>query len=1087
MAIAGKKSLRLRLSTRLSEATVRQIELSTRFKTKEIRKLHQQFQQIADRDGKLGQDGFRQSMGILGMVQDSILCQRLFSVFNKSGTGFITFEEFAIGLGVLVKGSVDEKLEFAFAMTDIDGSGEITLGELEITVDSIMRIYSGIMGSVNIATLDKTKIRKMFNQLDRNRDGMITLDEYKRGMKQHPEFVASLRGSDLFTVGQNNIIKEGQSRVRRYRRVCRSVMLDVNEAIQLLDAISVGLSSADISDDENARQAAARISGLQGVPITSGNHHEMGSPRDSIASESTLMSSEIDTDWEESDGVDDEDEEFEDDETEDLETRKETLKISSLASSNYHSGTDAQAKVERQGSQETNVSSTSSLHGNGASYISATKTTSTSTTSMKTITSASQVQQTETATTSTPLTNVTATTTTSSLNPSTISRQNSSAQQRNASYESLNTQGSLEPTQSHIRPISEKPVQPLPLESPSGTELIPLDDRLMSVLLTIQAKMQAVLDDTNSKKKRRMTPSQSSDANSSVAVPPGMSTLQSRDGSVSRACSAAELTGHSLQHSQSGEASIPGIVGETRQARSSTESEITTKKRDFVVDQNLIRETLLNSPVAGTTRRTRWSKKKHSSRVSTSSSTHHDTDCCVEEEEDDDESFDDDDDNEDGTNSHIDDAVLGKYLASAQKGSTVFFGHKNWDLVINVMKGIQMAVGRSAAESARPLNQVDFSVKEKYTLVAGSKLGKHSSSKSLGMKDIDSDRSGRSCRFVDYAPVVYCKLREHFGIGNEDYVHSIGPGNMLSNLMLGSLSSLAELGSEGKSGSFFYFTSDGRFMVKTVHKDEHKLLRTILPQYYYHMTRVGSADSLLCRIVGSHVVRLSKNSKIGANKIYFVVMTNMMHTELKIDLRFDLKGSWVGRKEGEAARKHAKSTLKDVDFREMDQKIRIGAERKSKLMEALRRDAAFLEDKHIIDYSLLLGIHKRTQEENASNAAGLSSAQSAVSSRSSATNLYGRHGSLASSSADGEEGDEIDEDGTQQNIPFFQEDDGGMCSEDGSETYVMGVIDFFTQYTSRKVVERFGKGFVYSRDGISVAPPHKYAKRFVDFMDKSIE
>lgn len=209
-----------------------------------------------------------------------------------------------------------------------------------------------------------------------------------------------------------------------------------------------------------------------------------------------------------------------------------------------------------------------------------------------------------------------------------------------------------------------------------------------------------------------------------------------------------------------------------------------------------------------------------------------------------------------------------------------------------------MAVGRSAAEASRPISVFDFSVKEKYTLVAGAKIKKVSKMK-IPNDDINDDLSGRSCRFVDYAPFVFSKLREFFGIDNESYVHSIGPGNMLSNLMLGSLSSLAELGSEGKSGSFFYFTSDGKYMVKTIRKDEHKLIRAILPQYYHHMTKPGNViqgehvpDSLLCRIVGCHVVRLSKHSKVGANKIYFVVMTNMLNTDLEIHRRYDLKGSW---------------------------------------------------------------------------------------------------------------------------------------------------------------------------------------------------
>jgi len=868
------RRLRLSSSSRLTASIIRDVELSTKFKPKEIRKLHQQFVAIADVNGRLGIDGFRQSMGILGMIQDSILCQRLFAVFNESGSGYISFEEFAKGLGVLVKGTVDEKLEFAFAMTDIDGSGEITLDELEVTVDSIMRIYSGIMGSVNIATLDKSRIRKMFNQLDRNHDGMITLDEYKRGMKQHPEFVASLRGSDLFTVGQNNIIKEEQSKVRRYRRVCKSIINDVNEAIKVFDALAGGVSSEEASEDGKLGSSAGDSSESKTPP-------RQPSPRDSVASEMTLMSEEYDTDWDEPTETEDED----------------------------NNGTDP------------------SLRDNAERM------------SVK--------------------------------------------------------RGSSE----HLRIATRK--------NPSPS--VPFDERLLLLLQTIRSKAQAVVKDSMREKVNVDYPVGTVlSASSSTPSPP-----------------------------QEGENSGGGGSGASRE------------NQDFVMD------TLLTSPVDDVIR-----------------------------EENEDEDYD-REDLAQGVDGEVDDGILGRYLTSAQKGSTVFFGHKNWDLVINVMKGIQMAVSRSAAEASRPLNVFDFSVKEKYTLVAGSKIGKHSSAKGFGQKDVDSDRSGRSCRFVDYAPVVYCKLREHFGIKNEDYVHSIGPGNMLSNLMLGSLSSLAELGSEGKSGSFFYFTSDGQFMVKTVHKEEHKLLRSILPQYYYHMTRSDAPDSLLCRIVGSHVVRLSKNSKIGANKIYFVVMTNMLNSELPLARRFDLKGSWVGRKGGENARANPKSVLKDIDFKELKHKIRIGPGRKLQLMAALKRDAKFLEDKHIIDYSLLLGVHKHKNDTISSqrSLASTSSLQSLKSARSQASRVFGRRPSVSSSCSDF-----VDEDVEEPAyVPFFQEDDGGMRSLDRSETYFVGVIDFLTLYSSKKVAERFGKTFIYDRNGISVQPPHKYSKRFLDFMDSVIE
>ena len=57
----------------------------------------------------------------------------------------------------------------------------------------------------------------------------------------------------------------------------------------------------------------------------------------------------------------------------------------------------------------------------------------------------------------------------------------------------------------------------------------------------------------------------------------------------------------------------------------------------------------------------------------------------------------------------------------ASKGVTVFPGHRNWDLMMNVMQGIQLSVGRIASASAfsytsRPISVHDFAIKEKYTL-----------------------------------------------------------------------------------------------------------------------------------------------------------------------------------------------------------------------------------------------------------------------------------------------------------------------------------------------------------------------------------
>jgi len=111
------------------------------------------------------------------------------------------------------------------------------------------------------------------------------------------------------------------------------------------------------------------------------------------------------------------------------------------------------------------------------------------------------------------------------------------------------------------------------------------------------------------------------------------------------------------------------------------------------------------------------------------------------------------------------------------------------------------------------------------------------------------------------------------------YLCSVGPEKLLGNLILGKLSSLSELSSSGKSGSFFYFTDDSkylisihfRYMIKTISKNEFELMRSILQQYYQHIAE--HPNSLLSRILGLHRMRKGKG-----DKIYIIVMANLFES-----------------------------------------------------------------------------------------------------------------------------------------------------------------------------------------------------------------
>lgn len=142
--------------------------------------------------------------------------------------------------------------------------------------------------------------------------------------------------------------------------------------------------------------------------------------------------------------------------------------------------------------------------------------------------------------------------------------------------------------------------------------------------------------------------------------------------------------------------------------------------------------------------------------------------------------------------------------------------------------------------------------------------------------------------FYDFSPRVFHRIRNMYNISPDVYLKSIGPENLIGSLLMGNIASLKEQCSTGKSGSFFYYTADNKFMLKTISHEEFTHLQTILKDYYEHLTQYP--HSLITRFFGLHKIKLSSN---GAHKqrIYFVIMANVFNTSKEINLRFDLKGS----------------------------------------------------------------------------------------------------------------------------------------------------------------------------------------------------
>lgn len=172
---------------------------------------------------------------------------------------------------------------------------------------------------------------------------------------------------------------------------------------------------------------------------------------------------------------------------------------------------------------------------------------------------------------------------------------------------------------------------------------------------------------------------------------------------------------------------------------------------------------------------------------------------------------------------------------------------------------------------------------------------------------------------------------------------------------------LTEQCSSGKSGSFFYYTSDGKFMLKTIRRDEFKVMKGMLRRYYDHLT-ITNPDSLISKIYGLHKVIFYRKKNKRQKKLYICIMNNVFNTDCRIDFRYDLKGSTLGRQTLIPGHQVTDRTiaLKDLDFLNEKKKFLVGRAHKNELMRILRKDAEFFAEQEIIDYSLLVGVHLMT-------------------------------------------------------------------------------------------------------------------------------
>ncbi|VBB28370.1 unnamed protein product [Acanthocheilonema viteae] len=332
-------------------------------------------------------------------------------------------------------------------------------------------------------------------------------------------------------------------------------------------------------------------------------------------------------------------------------------------------------------------------------------------------------------------------------------------------------------------------------------------------------------------------------------------------------------------------------------------------------------------------------------------------------------------------------------------------------------------------------------------------------------------------KIKDYCPNVFRNLRDHFGVDQYEYLRSLTYSEPEP-----------ELDQVDKSGSRLYVSHDKKFVIKSMDSEAVAELHSVLRSYHEYVVE-KSGKTLLPQFLGLY--RLT----VDGSETYLIVMRNILGRKYAVHRKYDLKGSTVQRQATDKEKTKELPTLKDNDFLEDKYKLILPADAREKLLSMLRDDAEFLARMHLMDYSLLVGIHDMDKGEQDIAAQQLAEPSEGEISGDELVptppdSPLPSTGAFAPIPSGGP-----DLDDEFYAIPSSPGDSYILCfakdtfpESDKRLIYFIGLVDILTYYGVKKKTASAAKAVKYGldADNISTVKPDQYARRLLDFVSNAV-
>ncbi|XP_048062094.1 Kv channel-interacting protein 2 [Megalobrama amblycephala] len=169
------------------------LEEQTKFSKRELQFLYRAFKNECP-SGVVDEDIFKLIYSQFFPQGDSSnYAHFLFEAFDTNKNGCLSFQEFVAGLSLILRGSMYDRLNWAFNFYDHDKDGFITKEELLNIMKSIYEMMGKYVSPPIQEDIPREHVDRFFQKMDRNRDGVVTIEEFIESCQKDENIMRSMR------------------------------------------------------------------------------------------------------------------------------------------------------------------------------------------------------------------------------------------------------------------------------------------------------------------------------------------------------------------------------------------------------------------------------------------------------------------------------------------------------------------------------------------------------------------------------------------------------------------------------------------------------------------------------------------------------------------------------------------------------------------------------------------------------------------------------------------------------------------------------------------------------------------------------